>query len=233
MAGRLQLDREALLNRVKDRSSELVHQTSAILQGGVLSAAGFGLIEIVRHPTDWQLRVMLWLISMIACSIIYFRLASRASFYMTSGSAVFVAMPLVGVSEVLLFATLSLDGPGAWRYWFFAAATLPVTGALTNFLELRRLRPQDYAPDTGAVFSHLQAKLRTEAAESIGLLVFTSAIGAVMWMLPRAWPYFPHLMGGYLAVSLLLALAIVPREARETEAFVEALHEGSPGGDVE
>jgi len=55
----------------------------------------------------------------------------------------------------------------------------------------------------------------------------------VMWMLPRAWPYFPHLMAGYLAVSLLLALAIVPREARETEAFVEALHEGNPGGDVE
>jgi hypothetical protein len=175
---------------------------------------------------------MLWLISMIACSIIYFRLASRASFYMTSGSAVFVAMPLVGISEVLLFATLSLDGPGAWRYWFFAAATLPVTGALTNFLELRRLRPQDYAADTEVVFSHLRAKLRTEAAESVGLLVLTTAIGAMMWMLPRAWPYFPYLMGGYLVASLLLAFAIVPREARETDAFLEALHAEGSGADV-
>jgi hypothetical protein len=226
MAGRHQLDRVALLERVKDRSSELVNQTNAILQGGVLSAAGFGLIEIVRHPTDWPLRVMLWLVSMVACSIVYFRLASRAPFYMTSGSAVFVAMPLVGISEILLFAILSLDGPGAWRYWFFAAATTPVTGALTNLLELRRLRPHHYAADVEVVFSHLRARLRAEAAESIGLLVFTTTMGGVMWTLPRAWPYFPHLLGGYLAVSLLIALVIVPREARETDAFIEALHEG-------
>jgi len=54
----------------------------------------------------------------------------------------------------------------------------------------------------------------------------------MMWMLPRAWPYFPYLMGGYLVASLLLAFAIVPREARETDAFLEALHAGRSGADV-
>jgi hypothetical protein len=228
MARRLQLDREALLERVSERSAGLVAEISTILLGGVLSAAGFGMIEIFRHPTDWPMRVILWLISMIACFIVYFRLATRAPFYMTSGSAVFVAMPLVGVSEILLFAVLTLDAPGAWRYWFFAAVTLSATGVITNILELRRLRPRHYAADTEAVFAHLRSRLRAEAAEAAGLIVFTGAIGAVAWALPRDWPYLPHLMGGYLALSALIAVVIVPREARETERLVEALHANSP-----
>src|SRR5262245_3339922 len=113
MAGRLQLDREALLERARDRSAELITEMSSILQGGVLSAAGFGLIEIMRHPSEWPVRVMLWLSGMIACFIIYYRVAIRAPFFMTTGTAVFIALPLLGVCEVVLFAALTLDGPGA------------------------------------------------------------------------------------------------------------------------
>jgi hypothetical protein len=223
MAARPQLDREAVLGRVQDRSAGLVTEISTILLGGVLSAAGFGLIEIFRHPTDWPIRLILWLVGMIACFIVYFRLATRAPFYVTSGSAVFVAMPVVGVCEVLLFAVLTLDGPGAWRYWFIAAAALSMSGVLTNVLELRRLRPHHYAADVEAVFAHLRSRLRSEAWEAVGLTGLAAAMGAGVWALPRDWPYFAHLMGGYLALSALLAAVIVPREARDTESLVEAL----------
>jgi|GEM_PF-5648902 len=224
MAGRLQLDRDAFLERISERSAGLVAEISTILLGGVLSAAGFGMIEIFRHPTDWPMRLILWLISIIACFIVYFRLATRAPFYMASGSAVFVAMPLVGVCEVMLFAVLTLDGPGAWRYWFVSGVALAASGVFTNILELRRLRPGHYATDVEAVLAHLRSRLKAEAAEAAGLVIFTGAIGAGVWALPRAWPYFPQLMGGYLALSLLIALVIVPREARQTESLVEALH---------
>ena len=185
MAGRVQLDLETVLGRVQDRSAGLVTEISTILLGGVLSAAGFGLIEIFRHPTDWPQRMMLWLVGLIACFIAYFRLARRAPFYAASGSAVFVAMPALGVSEVLLFAVLTLDGPGAWRYWFAAAVTMPLTGALANVLELRRLHSDHYAADAKMVFDHLRAQLRTEAVESLGLIVLTSGTGAIVWALPR------------------------------------------------
>jgi hypothetical protein len=229
MTKRLQLDREALLDRISGRSSGLVTEISTILLGGVLSAAGFGMIEIFRHPTDWPIRLILWLIGMIACFIVYFRLATRAPFYMTSGSAVFIAMPLVGVCEVLLFAILTLDGPGAWRYWFIASFALSLSGVLTNVLELRRLQPHHYAADVEAVFAHLRSRLRTEALEAVGLAVLAAVLGAGVWALPSDWPYFTYVMGGYLALSVLVSTLIVPREARDTEALVEALHAAAAG----
>ena len=112
MAGRHQLDREELLQRVRERSAGVVAEISTILLGGVLSAAGFGMIEILRHPSEWPVRAMLWLISMIACFVAYFRLATRAPFYMSSGTAVFVAMPLIGVSEI--HAVCGFDSRGTW-----------------------------------------------------------------------------------------------------------------------
>jgi hypothetical protein len=223
MGRRLQLDGDALLERIGQRSSGLVTEISTILLGGVLSAAGFGMIEIFRHPTDWPVRVMLWLVSMLACFIVYFRLATRAPFYMTSGSAVFVAMPLVGVAEILLFAVLTLDGSGAWRYWFLAGVVLAASGVLTNVLELRRLQPHHYAADTAAVISQVRRKLRAEAAEAGGLVLLTAAIGAAVWALPEHWPHFPALMGAYLTLSVLIALVIIPREAREAEGLIELL----------
>ena len=109
---------------------------------------------------------------------------------------------------------------------------MAVTGAITNVLELRRLSPRHYAANAEAAFVHLRAKLRTEAAESVGLIFVTAGMGATVWALPRNWPYFTNLMGGYLAVSLLIALVIVPREARETEALVAVLLAESEGADV-
>src|SRR5262249_32500667 len=153
MAGR-KLDREALLERLRERSAGQVAEISTILQGGLLSAAGFAMIEILRHPTDWPVRVILWLVSMIACFIIYFRLATRAPCFMSSGTAVFIALPLLGVCEILLFAALTLDGQGAWRYWFAAGMLLAATGVVANVLELRRLTPDQYAADTQAALAH-------------------------------------------------------------------------------
>jgi len=229
MAGRLQLDRDALLERARDRSSELITEMSSILQGGVLSAAGFGLIEIIRHPSEWPVRVMLWLIGMIACFIIYYRVATRGPFVMSTGTAVFVAMPLLGVCEVAMFAALTLDGPGAWRYWFLAATATALSGAITNLLELRRLRRTDYVGGAEAAFDYLSGKLRLELLEALGLTVFTGAMGVTTWLLPTAWPHFTELMGGYLVVSLLLAAVLVPREARQHEAMVSALEADGPG----
>jgi hypothetical protein len=229
MAGGLQLDREALLERTRDRSSELITEMSSILQGGVLSAAGFGLIEIIRHPDEWQVRVMLWLIGMIACFIIYYRVATRAPLIMATGTAVFIAMPLLGVCEVALFAMLTLDGPGAWRYWFLAATATALSGGITNLLELRRLRRKDYVGGAEAAFEFLNAKLRVELVESIGLTVLTGGMGVTVWLLPTAWPHFTALMGGYLIVSLLLAAVLIPREARQNEAMVAVLEAEAVG----
>jgi hypothetical protein len=223
MAKRLQLDREALLERARDRSADLLTEMSSILQGGVLSAAGFGLIEIMRHPSEWPVRVMLWLIGMIACFIIYYRVASRAPFFVTTGTAVFVAMPLLGICEVALFAVLTLDGTGAWRYWFFAATATALSGAATNLLEMRRLRREDYVGDAEQAFEFISAKLRFELIESLGLTALTGGLGVAVWLLPAAWPYFPQFMGAYLVVSLLLAALLVPREAQQNEAMFAAL----------
>jgi hypothetical protein len=203
MAGRLQLDREALLERARERSSDLITEMSSILQGGVLSAAGFGLIEIMRHPSEWPVRVMLWLVGMIACFIIYYRVATRAPLIMTTGTAVFIAMPLLGICEVALFAVLTLDGPGAWRYWFAAATATALSGAITNLLELRRLRPEHYVGGAETAFEYLNAKLRLELVEAAGLTLFTGGMGVSVWLLPQGWPHFTPLIGGYLVVSVL------------------------------
>jgi hypothetical protein len=229
MAGRLQLDREALLERARDRSAELITEMSSILQGGVLSAAGFGLIEIMRHPSEWPVRVTLWLTGMVACFIIYYRVATRAPLILSTGTAVFIAMPLLGVCEVALFAVLTLEGPGAWRYWFLAAIATALSGGITNLLELRRLRPEDYVGGAETAFEYLRGKLRLELLEAVGLTLFTGGMGLTVWLLPQAWPYFTQLIGAYLVGSLLLAVVLVPREARQNEAMIAALDAESLG----
>src|SRR5678815_3920475 len=69
---KLQLDRDSVIDRVRDRSADLVTEMASILQGGVLSAAGFGLIQILQHPVDVAIRLMLWGVSLVVSFIIFF-----------------------------------------------------------------------------------------------------------------------------------------------------------------
>src|SRR5262249_52159734 len=148
---KVQLDRESVIERVRDRSTHLVTGMASILQGGVLSAAGFGLIQILLHPVDLALRLMLWCVNLVVSFIIYFRLAIRAPFITRSGAEVFAMMPLMGVLEIILFAVLTFEAAGSWRYWFFVAIAMTTVGVVTNLATLQTERTRGYAPDAEPV----------------------------------------------------------------------------------
>jgi hypothetical protein len=223
MTSGLQLDRDALTQRVREQSADLMTQTACILQGGVLSAAGFGLIEILRHPTDGLIRVMLWVVSLIVSFIIFFRLAIRAPFYMRSSADVFLVIPILGVCEIVLFACLTLSEPGDWRIWYLGGVLLSLVGLPANAMLSRSVQARRYAVEIEPVFIFLRSKTRAELAEAVALLLFTAAVGAAVWLLPPDWPYAPALIAGYLAVSVLTAAFTLPREMGEIEKLLAAI----------
>jgi len=46
------LDRAELAKRFRNQGNDLVVQVASLMQGGILSAAAFSLIEILRTPGD-------------------------------------------------------------------------------------------------------------------------------------------------------------------------------------
>jgi len=195
-------------------------QTACILQGGVLSAAGFSLIEILRQPTDWAIRLMLWLVTMVVSFIIFFRLAIRAPFFVRNSADVFLVIPILGVSEIVLFACLTLSQPAAWRYWFLGGVLLAIVSLPANALLSRSVQAGHYATDIEPVFVFLRTKTRAELREAVALLLYTGALAVLFWALPAGWPYAPWVIGGYLLTSVLTAVISLPREMKEIETLL-------------
>ncbi len=157
-----QLDRAELTQRFKGQGADLVIQVASLLQGGILSAAAFSLIEIFRTQDDTLVRLILWLMSVILSLVIFFRVCQRAPFLTRAGADVLFMVPIMGLFEIILFAVLASTtlGPGSWRYWYIAATLFAVASFFATWLNLRALNPGQYADDAKIAFSAYKAMLR-------------------------------------------------------------------------
>src|SRR5215469_1935929 len=179
----MQLDREELAQRLRSQGDNLLIQVAAMVQGGVLSAAAFSLIEIFRLHNAPSERIVLWLISVFVGLLVFFRLCLRSPFLTRAGIDVIFMVPVMGVLEIVLFAILSTTalGPESWRYWFVAGVLLCGAGYLASWFNLRAVHPRDYGDQLDGVAPTLAAILRDTLREMLGAMVLTAAIGLTLF----------------------------------------------------
>jgi hypothetical protein len=141
-----QLDLAELARRFRNQGNDLVVQVASLMQGGILSAAAFSLIEILRTPDAVLVRLMLWLMSVGVAFFIFFRLVQRAPLLVRAGGDVLFMVPVMGLLETMLFAILATGtlGPGGWRYWYVVATLFAAAGFLATWLNLRTLERTQY-----------------------------------------------------------------------------------------
>jgi hypothetical protein len=195
------------------------------VQGGILSAAAYALIEIFRAHDDLLVRVILWLISVIVGLLVFFRLCLRAPFLTRAGLDVIFMAPVMGVCEIVMFAVVSTTalGPDSWRYWYVAGVLVCAAGHLASWLNLRAVREKDYAEGLGVVAPMLRIILRRTLAEMIGAMIFTGALGLALFAMGADWPYAIAVVGLQFAFTLTAGPLGVFLEARETETLRRTL----------
>lgn len=186
-----QLDRAELTQRFKGQGTDLVIQVASLLQGGILSAAAFSLIEILHMQDDMVVRLILWLMSVAVAFFIFYRLCQRAPFLLRAGGDVIFMVPVMGLLETTLFAILASNalGPGGWRYWYVAATLFAVAGFFATWLNLRAIERTQYADDVQFVFTGYRATLRRVCFESLVLSGVTGALAVWILSEPSNWSF--------------------------------------------
>jgi cation transport ATPase len=221
----MQLDRIELAQRLRSQGDNLVVQVAALVQGGVLSAAAFSLIEIFRiHDAPIE-RFVLWLISVIVGLLVFFRLCLRSPFLTRAGIDVIFMVPVMGVFEIVLFAILSTTALGAdsWRYWFVAAVLLCAAAYLASWFNLRAVHARDYTDELVNVAPTLVVILRDTLKEMVGAMILTSVLGLTLLAMGTNWPYASVTVGLQLLFTLAVGPLTVLREARQIETLRRAL----------
>jgi hypothetical protein len=220
-----QLDRVELAQRLRSQGDNILIQVAALVQGGILSAAAFSLIEIFRiHDAPFE-RVVLWLISVIVGLMVFFRLCLRSPFLTRAGIDVIFMVPVMGVLEIVLFAVLSTTalGPDSWRYWFVAGVLLCGAGYLASWFNLRAVHAQDYADKLASVAPTLAAILRSTLWEMAGAMVLTAAVGLTLFAMGENWRYGFVAVGFQLVFTLAVGPLTVLHEARQIETLRRTL----------
>jgi hypothetical protein len=221
----MQLDRVELAQRLRSQGDNLVVQVAALVQGGVLSAAAFSLIEIFRiHDAPIE-RVVLWLISVIVGLLVFFRLCLRSPFLTRAGIDVIFMVPVMGVFEIVLFAVLSTTalGPDSWRYWYVAAVLLCIAAYFASWFNLRAVHAQDYTDELGNVAPMLVGILRDTLREMLGAIVLTTALGLALFAMGENWHYGFIPVGLQLLFTLVVGPFTVLHEARRIETLRRTL----------
>jgi hypothetical protein len=221
-----QLDRAELAKRFRNQGNDLVVQVASLMQGGILSAAAFSLIEILRTPGDVVVRLMLWLMSVGVAFFIFFRLVQRAPLLVRAGGDVLFMVPVMGLLETMLFAILATNtlGPGGWRYWYVAATLFAAAGFLATWLNLRALERTQYADDAEFVFHAYRATLRRVCVESIVLTGFTGALAVWILAMPSNWPYFVAFVSIHAVIVSITGVFGARGEGHDTDSLRQKLN---------
>jgi hypothetical protein len=220
-----QLDRAELLKRFKSQGSELLIQVASLLQGGILSAAAFSLIEILRSPSDTVLRLILWLMSVVLSLVIFSRICSRAPFVTHAGIDVLFMVPIMGLFEIILFAVLASSalGQGGWRYWYVVATLFAAASFLATWLNLHALKRGQYGDDAEAAFLGYKALLRRSCVETMVVAVVTGALTVWLLSVPSDWPYAIVVVSVHVALAIVASFVGTRREARDSDALSRKL----------
>jgi hypothetical protein len=223
MASRL--DRADLMQRFKAQGDNLVIQVGGFIQGGVLSAAAFSLIEIFRTQDDTLVRLFLWLSSVLISLVVFFRTCLRAPFLTRAGLDVLFMLPVMGIFEILLFAVLTSTalGPDSWRYWFVAAALFGLSGYAATWLNLRAVKSESYDESIAVVPERLAGILRRACRETIAGIALQTVLS--IWILSMAadWPYALAFVTVQLALTLVAGTLVTRQEALEVAALRDQL----------
>jgi hypothetical protein len=221
-----QLDRAELMQRFKDQGTDLVIQVASLLQGGILSAAAFSLIEILHLEDDVMVRLILWLMSVAVAFFIFYRVCQRAPFLMRAGGDVLYMVPVMGLLETLLFAILASDalGPAGWRYWYVAATLFAIAGFLATWLNLRAIERAQYTDDIQFVFTAYSATLRRVCFESLVLTGFTGALAVWILSMPAHWPYSIAFVSVHAMLVGVTGVLGARGEGRDTQTLRQRLN---------
>ena len=220
-----QLDRAELLKRFKSQGAELLIQVASLLQGGILSAAAFSLIEILRAPSETVLRLILWLMSVVLSLVIFSRICSRAPFVTHAGIDVLFMVPIMGLFEIILFAVLASSalGQGGWRYWYVAATLFAAASFLATWINLRALKREQYGDDAEAAFFGYKDILRRSCVETMVVAICTGALTVWFLSMPSDWPYAIIVVSVHVGLSIVASFVGAQQEARDADALSRKL----------
>jgi len=220
-----QLDRAEFMQRFKDQGTDLVIQVASLLQGGILSAAAFSLIEILHLEDDVGVRLILWLMSVAVAFFIFYRVCQRAPFLMRAGGDVLYMVPVMGLLETILFAVLASNalGPAGWRYWYVAATLFAIAGFFATWLNLRAIERAQYTDDIQFVFTAYSATLRRVCFESLVLSGFTGALAVWILSMPAHWPYSLAFVSAHAMLVGVTGVLGARGEGRDTQILRQRL----------
>jgi hypothetical protein len=220
-----QLDRAELTQRFKAQGAELVIQVASLLQGGILSAAAFSLIEILRAHDDAIVRAILWLMSVVLSLVIFSRICRRAPFVTRAGIDVLFMVPIMGLFQIVLFAVLASNalGEGGWRYWYLVATLFAAASFFATWLNLRALKREQYGNDAEMAFCGYREILRRSCVETAVVTVLTAALAVWFFSMPTNWPYAGIVVSTHVALSIVASFIGTSQEARDAEALGQRL----------
>lgn len=220
-----QLDRAELTKRFRSQGADLVIQVASLLQGGILSAAAFSLIEILRAPHDIALRLILWLMSVVLSLIIFSRICSRAPFVTRAGIDVLFMVPVMGLFQIVLFAILASStlGPGGWRYWYVAATMFAAASFFATWLNLRALKREQYSDDAETAYNGYRDILRRSCIETVVVTIVTAALTLLLLIMPPDWPYAITVVSAHVTLAILASFVGAHQEERHASALAKQL----------